>query len=170
MTGLVAPPLKPALSRTDERQPSTTQAVNFYQLAHEAARAHRWTTPLPHVGPDARRRYDPPALRRRAGDARRRALAAHVSDPASSLRGVPEPHRRRAPRCLEPLAAAARIASRIAVAPHSPPRTALTASEIETLAALYDAWTPGTAYALGDVVAYDDGNGPRLWEVRQAHT
>ena len=71
---------------------------------------------------------------------------------------------------MEPLAAAARIASRIAVAPTLAAEDTLTASEIETLAALYDAWTPGAAYALGDVVAYDDGNGPRLWEVRQAHT
>ena len=41
---------------------------------------------------------------------------------------------------------------------------------MRTLSALFDPWAPGTAYAVGDVAGYDDGEGPRLYECRQAHT
>ena len=60
---------------------------------------------------------------------------------------------------------AVQTAARLAVGPLLADET-LTGSEIQVLAALYDAWEPGTAYALGDVVQHDGA----LWEVRQAHT
>jgi hypothetical protein len=42
----------------------------------------------------------------------------------------------------------------------------LTDAQIEAIAAAWESWEPGVAYAVGDVVEF----GGALWEVRQAHT
>lgn len=61
--------------------------------------------------------------------------------------------------------AALKRAARVAVAPRLAAGD-LKEAEIADVAAVFDPWTVGTAYAVGDVVAYDGG----LWECRQAHT
>jgi hypothetical protein len=42
----------------------------------------------------------------------------------------------------------------------------LTDAQIQAIAAAWESWEPGVAYAVGDVVEF----GGSLWEVRQAHT
>lgn len=67
--------------------------------------------------------------------------------------------------------AAVRAAARLALRPLlDAAEPALAGADLADVAPLFDRWSPGVAYAIGDVASHDEGEGLRPWQAIQAHT